>query len=52
VKPHYRERRAGDIRDSLADISIAKKHLGYEPTVRIREGLTQTLEWFRQTVRP
>ena len=50
VRPTYRERRAGDIRDSLADISLAKKHLGYQPTVRIREGLQQTLAWFRQTV--
>lgn len=50
VRPHYRERRAGDIRDSLADISLAKKHLGYNPTIRTRDGLDQTLSWFRQTI--
>jgi len=42
----HREDRAGDIRDSLADISKAKKYLGYEPAVKIEEGLKYTLEWF------
>jgi len=39
--------RAGDIRDSLADISKAQRLLGYEPQIRIREGLQITLDWFR-----
>jgi UDP-glucuronate decarboxylase len=29
------------------DISLAKKHLGWQPTVPLREGLTQTIRWFR-----
>ncbi|MFZ9943605.1 MAG: SDR family oxidoreductase [Bacteroidia bacterium] len=49
MKPHHRADRPGDVRSSLADISMAKKHLGYEPTTRIREGLTQTFEWFKAT---
>jgi UDP-N-acetylglucosamine/UDP-N-acetylgalactosamine 4-epimerase len=47
VVPEYGPDRAGDIRDSLADISKAQRLLGYDPQVRIREGLKQTLEWFR-----
>ena len=45
----HRESRPGDIRDSLADISRAREALGYEPQVKIREGLERTLHWFRQS---
>jgi len=38
--------RAGDIRDSLADISRAKKDLGYAPQFSLREGIEETVEWF------
>lgn len=47
ITPIYREARAGDVRDSLADISKAKTLLGYEPTVRFKEGLIRTYEWFK-----
>jgi UDP-N-acetylglucosamine/UDP-N-acetylgalactosamine 4-epimerase len=47
MEPIYGPARSGDILDSLADIGKARKLLGYEPLVRIREGLRQTLEWFR-----
>ena len=50
IKPIHRETRAGDIRDSLADISSARSLLGYEPEVQIKEGLDQTLNWFRQNM--
>jgi UDP-glucose 4-epimerase len=36
--------RAGDIRDSWADISAARETLGYEPTVGFEEGLRRTVE--------
>ena len=44
----YREPRAGDIRNSLADISLAKKLLGYEPTKNFKDGLTETINFFKQ----
>ncbi len=44
----YREEREGDIRNSLADISLARKHLGYEPTKRFMDGLAQTVEFFKE----
>ena len=46
-KATYREPRAGDIRDSLADISLAKNLLGYQPTKKFEDGLTETIEYFR-----
>jgi UDP-N-acetylglucosamine 4-epimerase len=49
MKPVHRSDRPGDVRSSLADVSLARQHLGYEPQVRIREGLTQTFEWFKAT---
>ena len=47
-EPTYREPRAGDIRNSLADISLAKKLLGYQPTKNFESGLTDTIEYFKQ----
>lgn len=44
----YREPRAGDIRNSLADISLAKNLLGYEPTKSFEDGLTETINFFKQ----
>jgi len=47
VEPEYGPDRAGDIRDSLADISKARRLLGYDPQIKIKEGLRITLDWFR-----
>jgi nucleoside-diphosphate-sugar epimerase len=47
VKPEYAETRAGDVRDSLADLRLAKEILGYKPIVPFEEGLRQTVEWYR-----
>lgn len=48
AKPHFREERPGDIPHSLADISRAKEILGYQPTVKFREGLERTIGYFRR----
>ena len=47
VEPTYVEPRAGDVRDSQADIRKAKALLGYEPTVSFADGLEATIEWYR-----
>jgi UDP-glucose 4-epimerase len=44
----YAASRAGDIAHSLADISLARQALGYEPTVDFREGMRRTIDWYRQ----
>lgn len=43
----YKEERAGDIRDSLADISLANNLLGYQPTRKFEEGLMETILFFK-----
>lgn len=53
--PHeatYRAPRAGDIRDSLADISLAKELLGYAPTHRFGDGLKETVAYFKDLYSP
>ena len=47
IEPMYRDSRAGDVRDSQADISKARRLLGYEPVVTFEEGLEKTVEWHR-----
>ncbi len=49
LKARHRETRAGDIQNSLADISKAKNLLGYTPSVLLPEGLKRTFEWFRKS---
>jgi nucleoside-diphosphate-sugar epimerase len=49
VDPVYAEPRAGDVRDSQADIGKARAILGYEPAVSFEEGLRRTIEWYRTT---
>ena len=49
VEPIYAETRAGDVRDSQADIDKARRLLGYEPTVTLEQGLEKTVAWFRKT---
>ena len=43
----YAEPRAGDVRDSQADISKATRLLGYTPRVGLEEGLKSTVAWCR-----
>jgi UDP-N-acetylglucosamine/UDP-N-acetyl-alpha-D-glucosaminouronate 4-epimerase len=47
VHPVHKGPRAGDVRDSQADISKARRLLGYEPSVSLEEGLRRTLDWCR-----
>jgi len=47
-EPTHREERAGDIRNSLADISRAKELLGYQPTQRFVDGLKKTVDFFKE----
>jgi nucleoside-diphosphate-sugar epimerase len=39
--------RAGDIKHSFADISLAQKTFGYKPQVSFEEGLKKTIEWYK-----
>jgi nucleoside-diphosphate-sugar epimerase len=47
LEPTYVDTRAGDVRDSQADIAKAKRILGYAPTVSFEQGLERTVAWYR-----
>jgi UDP-glucose 4-epimerase len=51
VRPTLSEPRVGDVRDSLADISLAGDLLEYKPSVDFEEGLRRTIEFFQTTGR-
>jgi len=46
AEPRYAEFRSGDVRHSLADISMACSLLNYCPSHRIEEGLRETVSWY------
>ena len=49
VQADYQESRVGDVRHSLADISRAIEFLNFKPQVGLREGLKQTIDWWKQS---
>lgn len=46
AKPVYREFRDGDVRHSLADISVAKSGIGFAPTHDVIQGMKETIAWY------
>jgi len=47
LKPIHSQARQGDVRHSLADITKARRILGYEPKVDLEAGLRRTIEWMK-----
>jgi len=48
INPTYLPTRAGDVRDSIADISAARRVIGFEPAIMFKQGLEKTVqEWSR-----
>jgi nucleoside-diphosphate-sugar epimerase len=50
VAPSFGPTREGDVRDSQADISKARKLLDFSPSVSFEDGLAQTVAWFQSRV--
>jgi UDP-glucose 4-epimerase len=48
--PNYGPPREGDIKHSLADISLAEKNLGYKTLVKFEDGLARTVEWYKESM--
>jgi UDP-N-acetylglucosamine/UDP-N-acetyl-alpha-D-glucosaminouronate 4-epimerase len=48
IKAIHREPREGDVRNSLADISLARHLLKYEPTTKFETGLEKTIQFFEK----
>ena len=50
VKPIYAPSRAGDVKHSLADITLARKTIGFNPTVSFQQGLEKAIGWYRDNL--
>ena len=50
LEPNYSNPRAGDVRDSQADIGKAQRLLGYTPIVSFEDGLGRTVRWYRESM--
>jgi nucleoside-diphosphate-sugar epimerase len=50
VRPIYAPERPGDVKHSLADITAARKLIGFEPVVLFREGLERAITWYRDNL--
>ena len=47
IEPRYDETRPGDVKHSQADVSLARRHLNYQGTVDLDQGLERTVQWYR-----
>lgn len=52
VQPIYAPARAGDVKHSLADITLAREVIGFEPQVLFDEGLRRSIDWYRKHYKP
>jgi UDP-glucose 4-epimerase len=50
VKPIYAPARKGDVKHSLADITAAKKLLGFKPVLLFKDGLGKAIDWYRDNL--
>jgi len=50
IKPLYTDPRPGDIKHSLADITLAKKLLAFKPTIPFKQGLQKAIHWYRENL--
>ena len=50
IKPIYAPPRPGDVRHSLADITLAKNLIGYKPTISFKQGLQLAIDWYRNNL--
>ena len=50
IEAEYTDPRPGDVKHSLADVSLAKKVIGYEPEVFFAEGLRKAIDWYKQNL--
>jgi len=50
IEPIYAPARPGDVRHSLADISLARDLLGYEPIIMFEDGLRLAIDWYRHNL--
>ncbi len=47
VTPRYAPARSGDVKHSLADITLAREVIGYEPHLMFEDGMARAIEWYK-----
>ena len=50
IRAEHAPPRVGDVRDSMADITMARRDLGYDPRIEFREGLERSIDYYRWLV--
>jgi len=50
IKPLYADSRPGDVKHSLADITLAQKTIDYKPTVPFKQGLEKAIDWYQKNL--
>jgi nucleoside-diphosphate-sugar epimerase len=50
IAPKYGPPRAGDVRDSQADTTLARRDLGHDPRFTFEQGMRATLNWYRESL--
>jgi nucleoside-diphosphate-sugar epimerase len=50
IAPKYEPARAGDVRDSQADTTLARRELGHDPRFTFEQGMRATLKWYRESL--
>ena len=50
IQPQHAPARLGDVRDSMADITLARRDLGYDPRIDFRQGLERSIDYYRWLV--
>jgi UDP-glucose 4-epimerase len=49
VKPDFQPPRPGDVKESMADMSLTRAVLGFEPAITLEQGLRETIDYYRQS---
>jgi nucleoside-diphosphate-sugar epimerase len=50
IEAAYEPERKGDVKHSLADVSLARQAIGYEPKIFFEEGLKKSIDWYRENL--
>ena len=50
IEPKYDPPRPGDVKHSLADITLAERTIGYKPVVFFADGLQKSIDWYRDNL--
>jgi nucleoside-diphosphate-sugar epimerase len=50
IQPQFQPSRKGEVKHSVANIALARKCIGYVPTVKWKEGLARTVDWYRKNL--